>query len=413
MKDRIPTKKLENGAIRYGIYGEDGGLIRYEYIKLEDEPSEQGTALNKANLLSDETATSLALEQEDPTVNDALVECPHLIKSDTSTFKVSVLSTQKDTFLQISDTIPLPSYFSTVSGTDKAFRNGDEIIYASNKTLARFNTKTLETYSVTKNWPNDSSITIIGIDDYIWIWNNVYVLKLDKTNFDILAQSTFIPNTASFMSSAYIYCPYSSGKYLYTTRVRKSDMLYEDSEAILVYNSAFNFLGYDSTYIYYLERPNPTPSSTTITKKKEDFSSLSRTDVNTMYYEFSYQDGNDIYVLGKTASTEDNHKFVKYSISTNSVVTLSTPTFNVTKFADIGKDGNKIIVCNNTDTTIRSIPNFSVEKTYTSIKAENSPFFVSEDPTEIKLGYVKLNDTTSATLGVIGEKVLEIGGSII
>lgn len=37
-----------------------------------DEPTEAGTPLNKASLLQDDTAALLALEQEDPTVNDAL-----------------------------------------------------------------------------------------------------------------------------------------------------------------------------------------------------------------------------------------------------------------------------------------------------------------------------------------------------
>ena len=43
MKDRISTKILENGAVRYGIYDEAGALLRYEYIKLEDEPEVEGT----------------------------------------------------------------------------------------------------------------------------------------------------------------------------------------------------------------------------------------------------------------------------------------------------------------------------------------------------------------------------------
>ena len=37
-----------------------------------DEPTQEGTPLNKASLLQDDTAALLALEQEDPTVNDAL-----------------------------------------------------------------------------------------------------------------------------------------------------------------------------------------------------------------------------------------------------------------------------------------------------------------------------------------------------
>lgn len=72
MKDRTPTKVLENGAVRYGIYDEMGLLLRYEYIRSEDEPTQSGTPLTKMTLLSDETAEAIGLDQEDPTVNDAL-----------------------------------------------------------------------------------------------------------------------------------------------------------------------------------------------------------------------------------------------------------------------------------------------------------------------------------------------------
>ena len=75
MKDRQPTKVLANGAIRYGIYREDGTLDHYEYMKREDAPTVEGTPLNKANLLSDATAAKLwpnaEARPDDPTVNDA------------------------------------------------------------------------------------------------------------------------------------------------------------------------------------------------------------------------------------------------------------------------------------------------------------------------------------------------------
>ena len=71
MKDRTPTQVLANGAIRYGIYDSEGALLRYAYIKPEDEPTQEGTPLNKATLLSDETAAGLGLTG-DPTVDGAL-----------------------------------------------------------------------------------------------------------------------------------------------------------------------------------------------------------------------------------------------------------------------------------------------------------------------------------------------------
>lgn len=77
MKDRLPTQVLENGAIRYAVYDETGAFLRYEYMLLADEPTEPGTPLNKATLLSDETAAEIwpdeAKRPEDPTVDEALM----------------------------------------------------------------------------------------------------------------------------------------------------------------------------------------------------------------------------------------------------------------------------------------------------------------------------------------------------
>jgi hypothetical protein len=50
IKDRVPVNVLSNDAIRYGIYDDKGNLIRHEYIKREDEPTEIGTPVNKALL---------------------------------------------------------------------------------------------------------------------------------------------------------------------------------------------------------------------------------------------------------------------------------------------------------------------------------------------------------------------------
>ena len=72
MKDRISTKILDNGATRYGVYDETGKMLRYEYIKLEDEPDEEGDFFNKANMLPDSIPAALGLKMENPQVKDAL-----------------------------------------------------------------------------------------------------------------------------------------------------------------------------------------------------------------------------------------------------------------------------------------------------------------------------------------------------
>lgn len=71
MRDRTPTLALENGALRYGVYDEAGNLLRYEYLALEDDPTDPGTDLSKATLLQDSTEVSLFGDVADRTVDDA------------------------------------------------------------------------------------------------------------------------------------------------------------------------------------------------------------------------------------------------------------------------------------------------------------------------------------------------------
>ena len=61
MKDRLPTKVLPNGAVRYGVYDDRGALLRYEYMLAADDPSEAGTPLSVATLLQDATAALFGL----------------------------------------------------------------------------------------------------------------------------------------------------------------------------------------------------------------------------------------------------------------------------------------------------------------------------------------------------------------
>lgn len=68
MIDRVPTEVLDNGAIRYGVYDSNGQLLRYEYIKPEDAPTQEGTPLNKANLFSDDL---LSKYFDNPTGNES------------------------------------------------------------------------------------------------------------------------------------------------------------------------------------------------------------------------------------------------------------------------------------------------------------------------------------------------------
>lgn len=93
MRDRTPTQVLDNGALRYGVYDEAGNLLRYEYLALEDEPTDPGTDLSKATLLQDSTEVSLFGSAADRTVDDAFAGIAgqlKLIKSDMAAITLTV-----------------------------------------------------------------------------------------------------------------------------------------------------------------------------------------------------------------------------------------------------------------------------------------------------------------------------------
>lgn len=56
MKDRVPIKPN-----RFAVFDENHNFLRYEYHERADEPTEPGTAINKAALLKDSTAAALGL----------------------------------------------------------------------------------------------------------------------------------------------------------------------------------------------------------------------------------------------------------------------------------------------------------------------------------------------------------------
>ena len=66
MKDRIPTKP---GRVQLVPSADDDDLF---ILTRADEPTETGTPLNKASLLSDAAATAFGLSGDGATVNGAL-----------------------------------------------------------------------------------------------------------------------------------------------------------------------------------------------------------------------------------------------------------------------------------------------------------------------------------------------------
>ncbi len=77
MHNRQGTNDLSNGAVRYGVYNAEGTLLRYEWIKLEDEPLAIETPLVAANMLTNTTADKIWKAGDapvDPTVDQALAK---------------------------------------------------------------------------------------------------------------------------------------------------------------------------------------------------------------------------------------------------------------------------------------------------------------------------------------------------
>lgn len=87
MRDRESTKILNNGAVRYGIYDEDGELLRYEYIKLEDEPTVEGSLYSRANMLPDAVCEQLRIDNTAEPKDAFLALKQYARKTKASTFE--------------------------------------------------------------------------------------------------------------------------------------------------------------------------------------------------------------------------------------------------------------------------------------------------------------------------------------
>lgn len=79
MKDRKPTKVLQNGAVQYSVTRVSMGVTatREEWIRPEDEPLEAGTPLTAENFLTVQTAAEIWRAGDaptDPMVNEALAK---------------------------------------------------------------------------------------------------------------------------------------------------------------------------------------------------------------------------------------------------------------------------------------------------------------------------------------------------
>jgi hypothetical protein len=158
MKDRVSSKVLDNGAIRYGVYDESGTLEKYQYLKLEDEPVEEGSALNKANLLPDSVCERFALSS-DAEIKDAFnaVFLPRL------TVDIGVLE-------ELTLTVTKDDYTITASS------NGEQYIVFE---LPSYGVWTISDGTVNVDYTIDS----VSSSTYIWTGSGA----LDNTSWSVIS----------------------------------------------------------------------------------------------------------------------------------------------------------------------------------------------------------------------------------
>lgn len=196
MKDRVSTKILDNGATRYGVYDETGKLLRYEYIKLEDEPTVEGDLFSKANMLPDSIPAALGLKMGNPQVKDALNVLAHVgnlhvweksekanpIVYSSSTVAVELGSTTTYTFggtVEIENgAIVLKNTFTAQGNADSSILVGcyfkkDGVVYR----VGGFNTNT----STTTTW----DMIKVSIDTSSYVPGNTieYKISTDSSSY--------------------------------------------------------------------------------------------------------------------------------------------------------------------------------------------------------------------------------------
>lgn len=272
MKDRQPTKVLTNGAIRYGIYNSDGSLDHYEYMKRMDEPTVEGTPLNKANLLSDATAAKLwpnaTTRPEDPTVNDALGKLSEgtakvgdiaiTARTDLSDAWLpcdgrTVLQEQYPELFSVlrSSAAPLPWTLKTASINPTAmwFLNGEWVAMSGNKL---YTSADLETWTQRTSIP--SGLTMV--DAVLEYANGFYYTILDSGS----VATTGIYRTSSLDTK---FTLYASGS-LPPTQTKGDRGLFITPNFLYIYAVGTKYTGYDGHDHEYISCSYVNPATQTI-----------------------------------------------------------------------------------------------------------------------------------------------------
>lgn len=86
---------------RFRLVKVEGTDDIYDLEAAPGEVVEEGTLLNKANLLTDETARLLGMEQENPTVNEAFVHTKTLLRNTETSLVKQMKKRHDDTFKRL------------------------------------------------------------------------------------------------------------------------------------------------------------------------------------------------------------------------------------------------------------------------------------------------------------------------
>lgn len=319
MKDRQPTKVLTNGAIRYGIYNSDGSLDHYEYMKRMDEPTVEGTPLNKANLLSDATAAKLwpnaTTRPEDPTVNDALG------KLSEGTAKVGDIAITART--DLSDAwLPCDGRYISGAQYPELFN-----ILRSSKTDAAWDVSTL----MNANLYNPS----ISYANGYWFITSANSNSPDYLDGKIYYSSDLVSwNDISIPKNPLKGKKYTGLTIISSSIVRQTTVQYLNGEYVLVFYMSFatDPGGENSSRLYvcaHTDTLNPVSWKFTVLSTTEDFLPKSYPPPVWLFYDGSkyiasieYQDAKDYECLYRAdlveepeAITLDGWAFSKYSDS--------------------------------------------------------------------------------------------------
>ena len=171
-ENRMPVNVLSNNAVRYGIYDSEGNLLRYEYIKKEDEAVIEGTRINK-----------MQGDKIDDNIDELIGERSRVDRYNIPT--VSVIDSQAKT----NDIIPKSWYGSSYS----YYYNNDETIrlYVSSEYSASYKANLACDGDISTRWQSYEN----AVNEYLKLYFTTAV-KITKMKIHITASIS-----SSYLSS--------------------------------------------------------------------------------------------------------------------------------------------------------------------------------------------------------------------